>query len=404
MLSTLGIRSLALDHRAAAVALRGRVALDAEAVRAALADPTRPAEPALILATCNRLELVWIGTDATAQWWRARLGVEATTLLEARRGRAVVRHLVRVASGLESQLLGEAEILGQMRRAYALAREGQSTDGRLDLIVERALAGARRVRAESMLGRHAHSVSEAAVRLVARQAGGSLQGRTVAVIGAGEAACGVLAALQAAAPAHVLLVNRNPVRAAAAAAVFGITDVRPWYDLAAALSEAHVVICATAARQPVITPAMLATGATARTPRWFVDLSVPHNVDPALRAREDVTVLDLDDLRALGCPEAAADSVALLAAEALVEREVRRIGAALRARQRRHAIGALHALGEQVAAEESARFSAELGGALTPQMLEAVQQVAQRVARRVLFPVSRYLRAGDAPGRPVATR
>ena len=87
-----------------------------------------------------------------------------------------------------------------------------------------------------------------------------------------------------------------------------------------------------------------------------------------------------------------------------VEREVRRIGAALRARQRTHAIGALHALGEQVAAEESARFSAELGGALTPEVLEAVQQVAQRVARRVLFPVSRYLRAGAGPGRPVATR
>lgn len=390
---------MALDHRAAGVVLRGRVALDAAGVHDALVDPSRPDQPTLILSTCNRLELVWIGTEAMAAWWRARLGPEAAALLHGRRGRGAVRHLVRVAAGLESQLLGEAEILGQVRTAYALARTAASTDVRLELIVERALAGARRVRAESLLGTHAHSVSEAAVRLLGVRAGEALRGRTVLVVGAGEAARGALRALAAFQPARVLVVNRHEGRAAAAAALHGAADVRPWSSLAAAVGEADVIICATAARTPVITQALLDGSASSRQ-RWCADLAVPPNVDPALRGRADFDLLDLDDLRQLGCPEAASGSVALLAADALAEREVRRMAKVLRARVRADAIGTFHAMADEIAAAEVARLIAARGGVCSATESMELARLAERVARRVLFPVGRYLREGVVPVLP----
>lgn len=394
MFDPLDIRSLALDHHGADVALRSRVALDADGVRAALADPGRPHGPALILATCNRLELHWIGDERTADWWRARLGDEAAARLKARRGRTSVRHLVRVAAGLESQLLGEAEILGQLRTAFALAREAGTTSPLLTLLVERALAGARRVRGETLLATHAHSVSSAAVHAAAQQAGGSLRGHRVLVLGAGEAARAVLQELPAFEPARITLVNRHPGRAQAAAARFGIADVRPWEQLETALAESDVIFCATAARSPVLTAGLVAALPPLARVRRIVDLAMPSNVAATVRELPGVTVADLDDLRTTHCPELQVGSVQLLAAEALVEREVRRIGAALKAHARTRAIGELHALGAQLAAEETAKTIAALGDGLGDAEREAVALLATRVAKRVLHPVSRLLREG----------
>lgn len=392
----LELRALVLDHHVADVALRGTVALDPEGQRAALADPSRPAAPALLLSTCNRLELYWIGDATTATWWRARLGPAAAGRLTGFAGRAAARHLLRVAAGLESQLLGEAEILGQLRRAAQGARAAGALDATLQFVVERVLAGARRVRAETFAGGHAASVSAAALRQAAQVYGGTLDGAQVLVLGAGEAARAALAALPSLQPAHVTLLNRHPGRGRQAAAAAGVTDVRPWEALADAAADADVIVCATAAREPVLTRTLLATLPARPRGRTVLDLAVPANVEPAARTLPGLRLLDLDDLRTRCCPAAQVGTVQLLAAEALVEREVRRLGAALRLRTRTAALGAIHELGARLAEEEAARTLASLGGSLGEAERRAVEQLADRVARRVLYPVGRLLRDGAA--------
>lgn len=392
----LELRALVLDHHGADVAVRGAVALDAEGQRAALLDPARPAGPALLLSTCNRLELYWIGDVTTARWWRSRLGKVAAERVTGFVGRAAVRHLVRVAAGLESQLIGEAEILGQLRRALQLAQACGQADAALQLVVERALAGARRVRAETFAGGHAASVSSAALRVAAEERGGTLDGAHVLVLGAGEAARGALAALAPVAPESVTLLNRNRERGERTAARFGVRDVRPWASLADAVAEADVVVCATASREPVLTAALLALLPERAGGRVVLDLAVPANVAPEARALAGVRLVGLDDLRMRCCPAAQVGSVQLLAAEALVEREVRRVGAALRCRARTAALGRLHALGAQLAEEETARTLASLGPTLGEAERQAVAQLADRVVKRVLYPVGRLLRDGAA--------
>jgi glutamyl-tRNA reductase len=235
-------------------------------------------------------------------------------------------------------------------------------------------------------------VSSAAVELAAAQWRSGFNGRPVVVLGAGEAAEGVLRSLHQHGATRVSLVNRNPERAGPVAAAWGASS-RGWDEMPALMAEAELLIVATAAARPVVSAAQLSVAMATRPARRLVaiDLSVPRNVEPAARELPGIQLFDLDDLQRLCCPAAAGPSVALQEAERLLESEIGHLDQSLRGRAAAPRLAELHRLGAQVAERESAWALAQLVD-LSEREREVVREMADRLVRRVLYPVSRSLR------------
>jgi glutamyl-tRNA reductase len=303
-----------------------------------------------------------------------------------------VRHLFTVAAGLDSQIVGESEILRQVRAAYDAARAAGTTTREMDAIFSAALSAGRRVRSETLLGRHPASVSSAAVDLAAADRPDGLEQCRAVVLGAGEAAEGVLRALHQHRVERTLLVNRNPDRASALAVAWR-AQTRSWESLDGLLPEADLLVVATAASQPVISAPQLtqATRSRARESLIVMDLAVPRNVDPAARAVPGVRLYDLDDLQRLCCPAAETGSAALNEAEQILSQEIARLELSLRARAAAPRLAELHRIGAQMAEQEAAWALAQLA-ALSDRERQVVREMADRLVRRVLYPASRSLR------------
>lgn len=359
----------------------------------------------VLLSTCNRCELYWSGEHDFEPWFRefARTrGAAADERLARLQGESAVRHLFTVASGLDSQILGETEILGQVRRAFDAARAAGTTTREMDAIFSAALSAGRRVRRETPLGRHPASVSSAAVDLAASRWGG-LSERHVVVLGAGEVGEGVLRALHERGAASVTLVNRQPLRARVLANAWG-ADARGWEELDHLLSEADLFLVSTAAARPVVSAAQLSAIMPPRAERELVvmDLAVPRNVEPAARSIRGIALFDLDDLQRLCCPAAGAASEALADAEQVLAEQLARLYLTLRARAAAPRLAELHQLGEQIARQEAEWALAQLEG-LSDQERRIVREMADRLVRRVLYPVSRSIRQDSAgSGQPAS--
>jgi glutamyl-tRNA reductase len=261
----------------------------------------------------------------------------------------------------------------------------------MDAIFSAALSSGRRIRRETSLGRHPASVSSAAVEVASREWDGGIGGRTVAVLGAGEAAEGVLRALHLIGASRVTLVNRNPERARALASAWGAAT-RDWQSLSTALSSAEALFVATGAARPVLSRRELAAAVAARgEPLVVMDLSVPRNVEPEARDLAGIRLYDLDDLQRLCCPAAGAPAAALGDAERVLEEESARLEKQLRGRAAAPRLAELHRHGALVAEQEAARALAQLKE-LTDREQMVVKEMADRLVRRVLYPVSRSLR------------
>ena len=352
---------------------------------------------ALLLSTCNRCELYWAGDEDLEPWFRsfARRGAVSDSQLLRYDGRDAVHHLFIVTAGLDSQILGETEILGQVRRAYDTARAAGTTTREMDAILSAALAAGRRVRAETLLGRHPASVSSAAVDLVTER-WGEIGSRRVLVLGAGEAAEGVLRALHEHGASSVTLLNRRPLRAKVLAEAWGAV-AGAWEELESGLKRADLLLVATAGAHPVVSAAQLAQAMAERPGRelFVMDLSVPRNVEPAARTVPDVHLFDLDDLQRLCCPAAGAATAALDQAERVLDEELVRLGLSLRGKVVAPRLAELHRLGVEMAEEESAWALARLSS-VSETDREVVRQMADRLVRRVLYPVSRNLRENES--------
>ena len=362
---------------------------------ALLQDQRKVGRSSLLLSTCNRCELYWSGDDDLEPWFRQvaeRRGAASTPQLHRYDGLEAVRHLFMVTGGLDSQILGETEILGQVRRAYDTARAAGTATRDMDLILSAALAAGRRVRCETLLGRHPSSVSSAAVDLIADR-WGEIGSREVVVLGAGEAAEGLLRALHELGASRVTLLNRRPVRARVLAEAWGATS-GAWEELPQKLESADLLLVATAGSRPVVSAAALSRVAATRSHRelFVMDLSVPRNVEPAGRGIPGVHLFDLDDLQRLCCPGAGVASAALDDAHQVIEDELVRLRLSLRGKAVARKLAELHRLGVEMAEQESAWALGRLGG-LSETDREVVRQMADRLVRRVLYPVSRSLRA-----------
>jgi glutamyl-tRNA reductase len=259
-----------------------------------------------VLSTCNRTELYAVTSeDDHAGVLREAVTLLADSLdiapdlshehLRGREGVAVVQHLSRVASGLDSMVLGESEILGQVSEAHRLATKSAASGPVLAEVFRTAIRSGRRARAETAIGRNPASVSSVAIRLAGRVAG-DLQGLSATLVGAGRMARKALATLRANGVAEITVVNRTAKRSEALAG--DRVSLRPWDQLEESVARSDIVFCATTAADPVITADLIQrTGRPPGShPLIIVDIGVPRNVDPAVRLLAHVRVIDLDDI------------------------------------------------------------------------------------------------------------
>ena len=397
MLHELPFHVVGLSHHTAGIQLREQLAFTQAEAAAWLQGQAAAGRTALLLSTCNRCEIYWTGGPDLEAWFRdfaLTRGVPVDEALLRLDGDEAVRHLFGVTAGLDSQVLGEAEVLGQVRRAYDAAREAGTTNRLIDTILSAALVAGRRVRRETMLGRHPASMGSAAVDIAASVT--PLAQSRALVLGAGEVAEGVLKALQGR-TAGTALVNRRLERAAPLASAFGAITGE-WDALDAMLAAADVVFVGTAAGGPVLGAARLAeaVGGNGRKVAVF-DLAVPRNVDPAARDVPGVQLFDLDDLQQLRCPVEGFTSPTIAHARRVVEQELDRLGAALRARAAAPRLAELHRMATRLAEQEAEEALARLG-ALSERERQVVKEMAERLVRRVLYPVSRAVReSGELP-------
>lgn len=295
-----------LSHRTAPIDVREQVAVTESVLPETLQQLARlpGVEETFVVSTCNRVEVYAAArqADVAAPQIRTFLSggrPEIDRHLYEERGLEAVRHLFRVCSSLDSMVVGEPQILGQVKDAFAAAEAAGTVRGLLARTAKRAFGVAKRVRTETGIGKAAVSMSFAAVDL-ARKILGSLDGHTVLLIGAGKMSALAARHLVAAGCRQVLVINRSPERAAALAAEVG-GEAIPWSDLQQALARADVVVCSTAAPHFVVTKdlAQAARKARKHRPLFFVDLAVPRDVDPAINQLHGIYVYDVDDLSAV---------------------------------------------------------------------------------------------------------
>jgi glutamyl-tRNA reductase len=396
-----------LSHLNAPLALRERVALgpdEATELLCALLD-TGAAGEAVALSTCNRTELYAAGPDAAALEAalvdalarRARMSSEALrSHVAVLRGTEVADHLFAVAGGLESMVLGEVEILGQLRRAHAQSRAAGACGPVVDRLVRDALGAGRRARAGTAIGRCGVSVSSAAVEL-ARDALGSLADRRVLLVGAGKSSEVTAKVLRSHGVRVLSVANRGRDRAAALAGPAGaVVDFEALHDH---LAEADLVLAATACPHVLMDRAAVARAMARRSgrPLVLVDLAVPRDIDPAVRGMPGVTLLDLDDVQ-----RRAADNLRNRAgdvgrAREILAAEVERFEQWRAAREAAPTVAALQTAGNAIVAELLDR-NAPHWESLSPADRDRVASLARAVARRLLDEPTRRIKQAALDG------
>jgi len=298
-----------LSHRTAPVEVRERLSVGADVLPAVLARLASRSEllEAMFLSTCNRVEVVALarkgGLDAACTAIREELArqggvsdpADLKPYLYEKQGDEAVTHVFRVAASLDSMVLGEPQILGQVKQAYDAAVDVGSLKGTLGRCISRAFGAAKRVRTETAIGAGSVSISSVAVDL-ARHVFGDLNERVVMLLGAGEMAEAAARSLRKDARA-LLICNRSFDRAAALAGEMHASAV-PWEGLEQELAAADVVVASTASRTPVVSRDMVKRAMRARRGRTllFVDIAVPRNIEPEVHRIDNVYVFNVDDL------------------------------------------------------------------------------------------------------------
>ncbi len=292
-----------INHRSAPVEVRERFAVGAHELPSAL-DELRTIDGmagAVVVSTCNRVEFYTASVcpirtvDGLRQYLSRRVGdVEAPLYTHDSPGS--VRHLFRVASGLDSMVLGETEILGQIKQAYALASECGSTSRHLNKLFQHAFRVAKQVRSETQITRGATSVGSVAVDL-AGKIFGDLSGRKVMILGAGDTSERTARNLVSRGVRTVIVANRTFDRAALLAKEIGGMAVHfdHWHR---AFDEVDILICSTAAPHPIVTLEKMTSLMRTRDgrPLFIIDLAVPRDVDPNVNTLDDVYLYDIDSL------------------------------------------------------------------------------------------------------------
>src|ERR1700752_838594 len=356
----------------------------------------------LIVSTCNRVEILSATTAEQLEYGTERvtqfLGSEQrlpTGFLSKHAYRhtdeAAVRHLFRVASSLDSMVVGEPQVLGQVRHAYSLAVEAGTAGRVLNRLVHHTFRVAKRVRTETGIAANAVSISYMAVEL-GKKIFESLKGCTVMLIGAGEMAELSARHLVNAGVSRVVIANRTEETARQIADEFGAATV-PFERLDQALSEADVVICSTGSPTYVLTEEMIRSARERRRnrPTCLIDISVPRNIDPAAGNIPNVFLFDIDDLESVISSNIREREREAERAELIVQSEVMQFQQSLRLMDVGPTIGALRENLQNVARSEMERQRKRLG-ALTPEQENAIEALLMSTVNKISHPIMNQMR------------
>ena len=401
---------LGISHKTAALEVRERFAIPesriAEALHQLAADPA--VEEALVISTCNRVEFVIRtregedGAAALRQFVSSFFGLPCDDFSSGfflLRDDEAVAHLFRVASGLESMVIGEPQILGQIKKAYALAKEAGTTGSLLDGLFHRVFNAAKRVRTETSVAESPVSVSSAAAELAERVLG-DMHGKTVMIIGAGQ--MGELAArhLAAKGAAAVLVSNRTYAHAVALAEELQGEALR-FQDVWKAMPRADIVITSTGCPHTIIHREEMERVMAARQgrPLFLVDIAVPRDIDPAVEEIPGCTVANIDSLKEAAGRNLRHRQEAMEAAEAILAAELDQFRQRRASRQVAPAIVSLRRRAEQIRRSELGRMR-RLFGEMTLEQEAALEAVTQGLVNKILHtPCAELKEAATRPDR-----
>jgi glutamyl-tRNA reductase len=405
---------LGINHNTAPIDVRERLAIPP----ARLADATRTLvhqpgiSEGLILSTCNRVELLTYQEEGAVQPDLPRFLHEYFSVTPASlqphlyefREREAVRHLFRVASSLDSMVVGEPQILGQVKESYTVAREVGAVQSHLEALLQRTFTVAKKVRSETQIGSSSVSIASVAVDL-ARKIFGSLQGKTVLLVGAGKMSELAARHLIQQGASSILVSNRTEARAQKIAAEFDgpgcATTVVPFAALYEQADRADIVITSTGSPQKIFTRSHGQQFLQRRRnrPMFFIDIAVPRDVDPRMNEVEGCFVYDIDDLQQVASANLADRSREAEAAESIVSREVEKYQQRLQSRDSVPAILALQQSAEAIREAEFARSAKRLA-TLTPEQREAVEALTRSLTAKLLHPQLTALRQASTSSEP----
>jgi glutamyl-tRNA reductase len=394
--------AVGLSHRTAPVELRETVDFARGGVDVALAAlASRGAGRELVvLSTCNRAEIYAVGetddtADALARFFSDYHSITHDDMaqhLYVHRGADAARHLFRVAAGLDSLVVGEPQILGQVKAAYATASDGQFTAGLTNRLFHAAFTVGKRVRAETGLGEGAVSVSYAAISL-AKKIFGKLAGCHVLILGAGEMAKLTGIHLQSQHVKQITIASRTLLSAQGLATRLDGVAVR-WDELEAALAVADIVVTATGASDPILTRARVEHTMRARRsrPLFIIDIAVPRDVETDVGNLSQVFLYNIDDLRAIVQENLARRGTELARAEAIVDEEVARFMAWMQSREIVPTVVALRQRFETIRRAELQRLEPKLAG-LPPEARSRVDEVTRLIVEKLLLTPTEQLKS-----------
>ena len=403
-----------ISYRTAALDVREKLAFPEDALAGAVA--SLAALPvvgeAMLVSTCNRVE-VYAATRATANAAAEAGAAEVRRFLAESRsvpldslrphlyeraGAAAVKHVFRVASSLDSLVVGESQILGQLKDAYGLAAQGGAVGPLLGRCLERAFGVAKRVRTETQISRGAANISSVAVEL-ARSLFGELKGKKVLLVGAGKMSDLAARHLASDGADEILVTNRSPERAQALAdKVDG--EARPWSDLEALLAGADIVISSTGSPVPIIGRDMMKRVMKARKhrPVFMIDIAVPRDIEHAVGKVDGVYLFDIDDLDKVVADNLKGRQSEAEAAERIVEAEAAQFLAWMRSQGVVPTIKDLRERFSQVARAEAEKTIAALGGqsvVLGDKGEKALKQMAEAIINKLLHTPLMALKTPD---------
>ncbi|HVF36294.1 MAG TPA: glutamyl-tRNA reductase [Candidatus Saccharimonadia bacterium] len=401
----MSLLALGLNHQTAPVALRERVAYGRPEALLALGALRALAgvREAAIVSTCNRTELyceVDDGGESQLRRWLAQdRGLAPHQLdefLYRHEDADAVRHLYRVATGLDSMVLGEPQILGQVKEAYHIAREAGTVHSALERLFQTAFAVAKRVRTDTRIGANPVSVAFAAVRL-AQQVFADLEKCTVMMIGAGDTIELVAQHLARSGVGRMLVANRTLANAEALAERH---DAQPLAlaDLGRHLHEADVVIASTASREPVVSRDAVAAALRERRrkPMLLLDLAVPRDIEPSTASLDDVYLYTIDDLGAVIEENLRSRRQAAREADAIIDLQVEHFLGGWRALADNGVLRRLRATGESAREQALAKAHEQLAAGRPAE--EVLAQLAHALTNKLLHAPSANLRAAALRG------
>ncbi len=397
-----------VSHKTAPVEIRELLAFSESALPGALAQlkSREGVSEALILSTCNRVEVVVASDDGidlqslvceflaeTRQASIASLG----PCLYHHEGREAIHHLFRVAASLDSMVVGEPQILGQLKAAYAVAKAHGTICGVLDNVLSRAFGVAKRVRSETGIGQMAVSISYAAVEL-ARKIFGSLDGKTVMIVGAGKMSELSARHLRRSGASHIFVTNRTYERALELANLFQGTPVE-YTRFLSLLPEVDILITSSGAPHYILHKAEMqhVIGVRRNKPMFLIDIAVPRNIAPNVNEVDNVFLYDIDDLQGVVNANLREREKEAGNAEGIIVQEVERMLARLKAQEITPAIVSLREPLEQIRLAEIEKMRGKLGP-LSPQQEEALDALTRGIINKIAHgPVSELRKQAGIP-------